>query len=283
MQKFFTLLIKYNAYLLLALYCSIALLVIKLQEEEIFVELRNNGLEFSAAVNEQFMSIAYFLHLSHENSRLMRLNTDLLNKILHYDNILLEERRYKALFSDSTFNASPYIKAQVVDRKFSATDNMLIIDSGWRHGVKKDMAVLVPQGLVGRVVAVSENYAKVMPVIHPDFRVCVVADSSNCTGILVWNGGREWIANVDHIPISSRLRLNEQFRTADFSTFALRGIPVGRIVRIVPDKLFYTVDVRLSVDFSALHYVLVAPQKVEAEKVRIVSDSSAALLRTPQL
>lgn len=283
MQKFFTLLKKYNAYLLLALYSSIALFVIKLQEEKIFVELHNNSLEFSAAVNEQLMSIAYFLNLSQENSRLMRLNTDLLSKILRYDNALLEERQRKAIVNDSTFNASPYILARVVDRKFSATDNMLIINAGWRRGIKKDMAVLVPQGLVGRVIGVSENYAKVMPIIHPDFRVCVVADSSNCNGILIWNGGREWIANIDHIPISSRLRLNEQVRTADFSTFALKGIPVGRIVRVKPDKLFYAVDVHLAVDFSSLNYVLISPQKVEAEKVRMVSDSSTTLLRTPQL
>jgi rod shape-determining protein MreC len=113
-----------------------------------------------------------------------------------------------------------------------------------------------------------------MPVINTDFKVSVVSDSSNCMGLLSWNGGKEFIAQVEHIPISSHLKLNEKMVTSDFSTFSIRGIPVGRVVRITPDKLFYTVDVRLAVDFSSLTQVLIAPLKIEPEKVKITTDST---------
>ena len=113
-----------------------------------------------------------------------------------------------------------------------------------------------------------------MPVINTDFKVSVVSDSSNCMGLLSWSGGKEFITQVEHIPISSHLKLNERMVTSDFSTFSVRGIPVGRVVRIKPDKLFYTVDVWLAVDFSSLTQVLIAPLKIEPEKVKITTDST---------
>ncbi len=274
MRKFFTLFTKYNTYLLFVIYCSIAFLFMKLQNENVFTRLRTSGLEFSAVINEKLMSLTYLFTLNKENERLMRVNTDLLTRVLNFETAAVDERNRRKILSDTTFNPSGYIIARVVDRKFSDRDNMLLINAGWKNGIQKDMTVLVPEGLVGRVTSVSEHYAKVMPVINTDFKVSVVSDSSHCMGLLSWSGGREFIAQIEHIPISSHLKLNERMVTSDFSTFSIRGIPVGRVVRIKPDKLFYNVDVWLAVDFSSLTQVLIAPLKREPEKVKITTDST---------
>ena len=274
MRKFFTLFTKYNTYLLFVIYCSIAFLFMKLQNENVFTRLRTSGLEFSAVINEKLMSLTYLFTLNKENERLMRVNTDLLTRVLNFETAAVDEHNRRKILSDTTFNPSGYIIARVVDRKFSDRDNMLLINAGWKNGIQKDMTVLVPEGLVGRVTSVSEHYAKVMPVINTDFKVSVVSDSSHCMGLLSWSGGREFIAQIEHIPISSHLKLNERMVTSDFSTFSIRGIPVGRVVRIKPDKLFYNVDVWLAVDFSSLTQVLIAPMKREPEKVKITTDST---------
>ncbi len=274
MRKFFTLFFKYNALLLFLAYCTIALLFIKLQNDNTFSKLHTSGIEFSAAVNEKLINLTYLVNVDEENERLMRVNRDLLTKVLNFETSAGDERNRLKIVNDSTFNASGFIMARVVDRKFSDRENILVINAGWKQGVKKDMTVLVPEGLVGRVISVSEHYAKVMPVIHTDFKVSVVSDSSNSMGLLSWSGGSEAIAQVEHIPISSHLKLNERVVTSDFSTFSLRGIPVGRVIRIKPDKLFYAIDLRLTVDFSSLSQVLVAPLKIEPEKVAMSSDST---------
>jgi len=273
-RKFFILFSKYNTYLLFVIYCSISVLFMKLQNDNVLTKLRTSGLEFSAVINEKLMSLTYLFTLNKENERLMRVNTDLLTRVLNFETAAVDERNRRKILSDTTFNPSGYIIARVVDRKFSDRDNMLLINAGWKNGIQKDMTVLVPEGLVGRVTSVSEHYAKVMPVINTDFKVSVVSDSSHCMGLLSWSGGREFIAQIEHIPISSHLKLNERMVTSDFSTFSIRGIPVGRVVRIKPDKLFYNVDVWLAVDFSSLTQVLIAPMKREPEKVKITTDST---------
>ena len=275
MQKFFNLFFKYNTYLLFVVYCCISFLFIKFQDDDLLTKLRNNGMEISAYINDTMMIYSYVLNLKEENDRLMRINTELISKVLSSETTALDERTRQKILADTTLKASKFIMARVVYRKFSDRDNMLLINAGRSDGIKKEMTVLTPEGLVGRVSTVSEHFAKVMPLINSDFKVSVVSSESNSMGLLSWNGGNESIAQVEHIPISSKLKLHEQIVTSDFSTFAIRGIPVGKVVRIQPDKLFYTVEVRLAVDFSSLTHVLIAPLKTEAEKVEMIGENTS--------
>ena len=238
-------------------------------------KLRNNGMEISAYINDTMMSYSYVLNLKEENDRLMRINTELISRVLNTETTALDERTRQKILADTTLKASKFIMARVVYRKFSDRENMLLINAGRSDGIQKEMTVLTPQGLVGRVSTVSEHFAKVMPLINSDFKVSVVSGNSNSMGLLSWNGGNESIAQVEHIPISSNLKLNEQILTSDFSTFAIRGIPVGKVIRVQPDKLFYTVEVRLAVDFSSLTHVLIAPLKIEAEKIEMIGENTS--------
>ena len=275
MQKFSTLFFKYNTYLLFVVYCGISFLFIKFQDDDMLTKLRNNGMEISAYINDTMMSYSYVLNLKEENDRLMRINTELISRVLNTETTALDERTRQKILADTTLKASKFIMARVVYRKFSDRENMLLINAGRSDGIQKEMTVLTPQGLVGRVSTVSEHFAKVMPLINSDFKVSVVSGNSNSMGLLSWNGGNESIAQVEHIPISSNLKLNEQILTSDFSTFAIRGIPVGKVIRVQPDKLFYTVEVRLAVDFSSLTHVLIAPLKIEAEKIEMIGENTS--------
>jgi len=266
-QKFFNFLVKHNAYLLLLLYCSVALLVIRFEQDDLLSKIRSGGTELQASISDKITSYGYLFNLRKENERLMKINAELLSNVLRDQTVLHDEKNRRALFADSAAASSGYITARVIDRKFSSRENMLLIDAGKKRGIRRDMTVLTPQGLVGRVIFVSDNYAKVMPVIHSDFKVSVSSDRSNALGILSWNGGAEHLAAIEHVPISSPLKKGEMMLTTDFSTFSPRSIPVGRVIRIKPDKLFYRIDIRLAVDFSSLTYVLVAPLKTDPEKI----------------
>jgi rod shape-determining protein MreC len=272
-QKFFRFFIKHNAYLLLLLYCGIGLLFIKLQNIDMLSQLRQNSSEFEAFISDRLMSYSSFWNLKNENEKLLQVNAELLAENLSLQTASRDLDARKKLLSDSTVNVQGFKIARVVDRKFSSTENSMVIDAGSNDGIRPDMSVLTPEGLVGRIVFVSKHYAKVMPIIHPDFKVSVISDKSGATGLLSWNGGKEHIAQIEHIPLSSHIALNETILTTDFSTFSPRGVPLGKVIRIKPDKLFYTIDIWLAVDFSSLTHVLIAPLKVDAEKEEMINHS----------
>ncbi|NTW46968.1 MAG: rod shape-determining protein MreC [Chlorobaculum sp.] len=269
-SSFFRFIAKHTAYLYFLLYCSISVMLMQLQRKETLDALRERGLTINAAVSRQFTGATAIFTLERDNQQLFLQNARLFAQTLRQQAALRDVRELNAIQTAAPQWGGPFKVARVVDRRFSATDNMLIIDAGSRRGIARDMAVMTPDGLVGRVIEVSPNYAKVLPVINQNFMVSVVSDSTRTSGLLAWRNGHERLAKMEHVPVSSKLLRGERLTTSGYSTFATRGIPVGQVIRISKDKLFYNVDVLLSVDFSSLSWVLVSTAKPSMEKIELM-------------
>ena len=270
-SSFFRFIAKHTAYLYFLLYCSISIVLMQLERKETLDAIRERGLTINAAVSKQYTDATAIFTQERDNEQLFLQNARLFAQLIRQERALRDVAGQQAIVTNAPQWSGQFKAARVVDRRFSATDNMLIIDAGSRQGVSKDMAVLTPDGLVGRVIEVSANYAKVLPVINRNFMVSVVSDSTRTNGLLSWRNGQERLAKMEHVPVSSRLLTGEFLTTSDYSTFASRGIPVGQVIRISKDKLFYNVDVRLSVDFSSLSWVLVSLAKPSMEKVELMT------------
>ncbi|AOS84107.1 rod shape-determining protein MreC [Chlorobaculum limnaeum] len=270
MSSFFRFIAKHTAYLYFLLYCSISIMFMQLQRKETLDAIRERGLSINAAISREFTGATAIFTLERDNQQLFLQNARLFAQLLRQQAALRDASELNAIQANAPQWTSSYKVARVVDRRFSATDNMLIIDAGSRQGIARDMAVLTPDGLVGRVIDVSPNYAKVLPVINQNFMVSVVSDSTLTSGLLAWRNGNERLARMEHVPVSSRLLKGERLTTSGYSTFATRGIPVGQVIRISKGKLFYNIDVRLSVDFSSLSWVLVSTAKPSMEKIELM-------------
>ena len=283
MLSIFRFIARHSAYLYFLLFSGLSILIMQLQRKETLEAIRTNGMAANAAVSERLTGFGDIFSLRNENERLLLQNARLFSKVIREDTALRDARNLNDLIRRDSTRVGRIMLARIVDRRFSPLDNMLVINAGSRDGIEKDMAVLSPDGLVGRVTAVSENYARVMPVINKDFKVSVVSDSSSTLGVLAWKGGNDYMAHLENVPSSSRLKVGERLTTSDHSTFAVRGIPVGRVVRISGSKLFSDIDVRLSVDFPSLSYVLVSASKPSREKLEIMNGGEPAAPAKPAL
>ncbi|MDP8305673.1 MAG: rod shape-determining protein MreC [Candidatus Chlorobium antarcticum] len=270
MKKFFGFFFRNNSLLLLAVLSAISLIFMKMEEADVIRRISTTGTGFRSAIADKIASYGYLINLKSENDRLLETNLSLVAKILSAEDSLRNEADRLRIISSKAEGLKPFIIARVVDRQFSNRENMLLIDGGRSRGIGTDMTVMTPRGLVGRVVAVSEHYAKVMPLIHADFKASVVSSESGTMGVLAWNGGREDMATVDHVPISSSLKPGEKMLTTNFSTFAVPGLPVGQVVSVTQGTLFSTVIIRLAVDFSSLNHVVVVPLNRDPEKIRLL-------------
>ncbi len=267
MLSLFRFIAKHTAYLYFLLYCGISIMLIQLQKKETLDAIRQRGLAVNASMAERISGFTSILTLRQDNEHLLLQNARLFSQVVHQQQELRDAKAVQAATTVAPAWARQLKIARIVDRRFSATDNMLIIDAGANQGISRDMTILTPDGLVGRVTEVSQNYSRILPVINRDFMVSVISDSTQTLGILSWQNGDERTAHMEHVPVSSSLKVGEQVTTSDYSTFAIRGIPVGKVVRISKDKLFCNIDIRLAVDFSSLSYVLISPAKPSKEKI----------------
>jgi len=152
---------------------SLSLLVRSNQTHEaIYAGVAN---EITGKVNFQYNKVQNYFHLKENNRLLLEENTRLKN-LLRSDFEGADSARVSlvdTLVRDTLGNARKYIwlPAKVVSNTVSQQLNYLTLHRGAKQGVKKDMAVIGPQGVVGTVIDVSDNYSRVMSLLHRNSKV----------------------------------------------------------------------------------------------------------------
>jgi rod shape-determining protein MreC len=170
------------------------------------------------------------------------------------DSLLLEPR-----------DSFEFLPARVVRNSTHKNYNYLTLDQGRRAGVDIGMGVVATDGVVGRVIKVSERYALVQSAINVDFKLAIkVIDREDGStagnlGFYEWNGRDIRYGRASYIPETATLEPEDLVVTAGASTIFPPGFRVGVLAddNLQATEGFYNVGVRLSVDFSALNQVFV--------------------------
>jgi len=119
------------------------------------------------------------------------------------------------------------ITARVLAVGVSEFDHIRVIDKGRNDGVTVDMPVVDEGGLVGRVVAVTDEVARIRLITDPTMRVAVRVERTGETGVLTGRGSGAMqleMFNTDAAVVEGDLLV-----TADGRFPA--GIPVAVIAR----------------------------------------------------
>ena len=173
---------------------------------------------------------------------------------------------------DQKYPSYKKVAARIIGSDSSNWFNTFVIDKGTKDGIEKDMNVIAGSGLVGIVIDVGPNYAKVRSIID---------DANNVSGMTLSttdrcnvNGNLESM-NENQVIEFSNLKCDEnvigpgeQLVTSNISDKYLEGILIGYISSIKRDSnnLTYSGTVTPAVDFKHLQEVLVILDKKQSTK-----------------
>jgi len=164
-----------------------------------------------------------------------------------------------------------YTQVKVLNSSVSREANMVLLDKGSKHGLYQDMGVIGPDGIIGKVVNVSENFSTVMPVVHKDFVTSARLKNSGYYGALTWGSKDPNIATLSDIQSHVDLSKGDTVETRFAGGVFPEGILVGTVDSWDPDEStgFITVQVRLSTDFRKLSfgYAVEHVQKLELDSL----------------
>jgi rod shape-determining protein MreC len=220
--------------------------------------------EFTGSINQRFDKVESYFRLKQINEQLAAENLRL--------NQMLKENYEGAggtgkmvidtMQTDSLREIRKYIwmGAKVVGSTINTQVNFLTIHRGSLQGVKPNMGVAGPQGIVGQVLNVSDNYATVWTLLNRQFKVVVKLKNGSERGTLEWDGVSPLYVTLKDIPKSAKLKKGDSVVTSPTSSlFSGASLMVGTIDEIVDDKSsnFYTLRVKPSTDFSSIEYVYV--------------------------
>lgn len=151
----------------------------------------------------------------------------------------------------------PVLAVQVIGRDPSGWFESVIIDKGSNSGLKMNMPVVNARGVVGRLVSVSPNYAKVLLIIDQNSAVDSIIQRTREKGIL--KGFSSKICKLDYVLRNSQVALGDVIITSGLGRVFPKGLPVGEVIeeKNVPGAFFKEIKVRPAVDFTKLEELLV--------------------------
>jgi len=148
------------------------------------------------------------------------------------------------------------VAASVIGGGASPDFRTITIDIGTRAGLANDMAVVAPEGVVGRVIGASALAAKVQLLIDRNAAAGVVDERSRAQGIIVGMGTGE--LQLTYVSGTADVKTGDTVVTSGIDGLYPKGFVVGQVESVQRSAGEYSlVRVRPSVDFSSLENVLV--------------------------
>ena len=150
-----------------------------------------------------------------------------------------------------------FLPALAVANTLTSENNFLTLERGSLQAVKKDMSVIGPQGIVGTVVDVSENYCRVMSILNRKSSVSAMLQKDNVAGSIDWDGKDPSFVTLKNIPKSAKVVNGDSVITSNYSAKFPSHIMIGTIAGISADASsnFYTLKVKTSTNFYSIGWV----------------------------
>jgi rod shape-determining protein MreC len=211
----------------------------------------------------------YLVGLEKENRALKKELHELRLQMNRYREADLANQRLRALLNFKKSIATPLLPAQLVAFDPSGWFQTILIDKGRSDGVVQDMAVVSAEGLVGRVIGVSNHHAKVLLILDGNSAVDAYIQRSRARGVLV-GLGRE-LCLLKYVQRNEDVQVGDKVISSGMGGVFPRGLLVGTVQEVVRGSsgLFQRVEVEPAVNFSRLEEVMVVIQP-PAEKPAIV-------------
>ncbi|HET8667860.1 MAG TPA: rod shape-determining protein MreC [Terriglobales bacterium] len=149
------------------------------------------------------------------------------------------------------------IAAQVIGRDASNRYKSVIVNKGDSDGIQKDMGVITPSGVVGRVVKTTGATSVVLLVTDPNNAIAGLIQRTRDEGIV--EGTLQGRAKLKYIPMLSAVKEGDYVVTSGLVGGFPRGLAIGTITGIAREEgaLFQTAELAPEVDVNHVEEVLI--------------------------
>jgi rod shape-determining protein MreC len=226
-------------------------------------------------------------HVREQNQEL----TERLRRLQLEQASLLEDarqgQRLQALLAFKEHYVYSTVPAQVIGTSGTDQSRILYIDKGAKDGLKPDMAVITPDGIVGKLKDVFGGTSQVLVISDQTSGAGVVLEQTRLRGVLRGNAlGQPQIINM--LP-DERVKPGERVVTSGGDQIYPRGLPVGVVDQIVPDTSnppYMDILIRPAANLGHLEELLVitqaGDQMPEKEKQDLAQSAAAGAMAETQ-
>ena len=177
-----------------------------------------------------------------------------------------QARRLQTLLAFKEQFISRTVAAQVIGSSGSDLSRIIYIDKGENVGIKRDMAVMTSDGIVGKVLLVFPSVSQVLLVSDQSSGVGAILEKTRLQGVLRGTANGEVV--LERVMSDEQVPVGETVLTSGGDQIFPKGLPVGTVSKVGYGKdLFLNIKIKPAANLSKLEEVLVLVEKQERQAI----------------
>ena len=169
--------------------------------------------------------------------------------------------------------SGPMVAAQVIGASADPSSHIIFINRGERDRIRRNMAVITPDGIVGKIVEVFPNAAQVLLISDKESGVGALFADTRTHGIIKGTGDPD--PRMDYVVNEEKVQPGEVILTSGDDRIFPKGLPVGTVADVKAASPFQVIRVRPAARLDRLEDVLVLMTMQELN-LRKLDESSPA-------
>jgi rod shape-determining protein MreC len=221
---------------------------------------------------------------SRENEQLRHENDQLKMQVNQLQSKAAEADRLAALLNFHKSHLSvPMLGSRVIATSAGTASATIVLDRGSKDGIRKNMGVITPEGVVGKVVEVYDDTSEVLLLTDKDSGVGAMLGNSRIQSPV--GGTGEPLLAMKYVANDDVVNLGERVVTSGMDKIFPRDLPIGTITDIKPGNPFKSIRVRPSANLARLEEVIVLlslqPLQLKPEPEAAKTPANAAATNNP--
>jgi rod shape-determining protein MreC len=176
-----------------------------------------------------------------------------------------ENERLRLLLDYKTRAPFTTVAAEVIGSSPGEASSTVLIDRGVDYHVAVDLAVITPDGAVGKIVAVYPHTAQVLPLDDPAAGAGAMLDKSRAQGVLKGTG--RGTCRLDYLMNGETVSAGDIVVTSGLDQVFPKALPLGRVVKVSDGNIYKNIVVEPAVALDRLEEVLVVLPKTSTPEV----------------
>jgi rod shape-determining protein MreC len=264
--------LTFISFLLLQVMAIVMLSNASKSHQSFFAGLAN---EVTGTINKRYSGFREYFGLKEANRQLVEENVKLRNMLASNFISPANNRIHfvDSLIKDSSGRSRKYtwLPARVIANSYTLQANFISIERGSDQGVKKNMAVMGPQGIVGVVVETSNNISKIMSLLHRNSKVSAMLKRDNSAGTIEWDGVDPGYLILRNVTKGAKVAKGDTVVTSTYSANFPSQLMIGTVAGISSESAsnFYTLKIKTATNFFNIQYVYLIENARYTEQVQL--------------
>ena len=193
---------------------------------------------------------------SRENEQLRHENDTLKLQISQLQSKAAEGERLARLLNFRQLHQNvPMLGARVIGTSADTASQTVYLDRGERDGIRRNMGVITPDGVVGKVIEAYRDTSQVLLLTDKDSGVgAMLADSRIQSPV---GGAGEPLLAMKYVPDDDTVNIGDRVVTSGMDRIFPRELPVGTVTQIKPGNPFKQIRIRPAANLERLEEVIV--------------------------